>query len=225
MSDSDLLVAIAVQLGKDQARAVDIYKTGCKLEATDDAASAAHEYKKAFKLWPALNSVARGNLPLEVIREAETARAMPTHIEALAEISSKYSDPHILVAQEADEAGREVAEALSHTERIATFFSPNKQDYEVGSDDLTAKMSKLALSEDMLPGLSAGFPPIRTTAITAAAYDTRMLLHCDGLDLDRYRQDGTVAAKQSSEQPARISSIWNSLLLHCSGHSNWRLLR
>jgi tetratricopeptide (TPR) repeat protein len=65
------LYKIAVHFGKEDA--VKLYWEGAATEETGDIASAINLYKRAFRLWPALDSVTHGGLPRAVREEAETA--------------------------------------------------------------------------------------------------------------------------------------------------------
>eukprot|EP00601_Ochromonadales_sp_CCMP2298_P026264 CAMPEP_0173274952 /NCGR_PEP_ID=MMETSP1143-20121109/2718_1 /TAXON_ID=483371 /ORGANISM="non described non described, Strain CCMP2298" /LENGTH=156 /DNA_ID=CAMNT_0014211805 /DNA_START=111 /DNA_END=578 /DNA_ORIENTATION=- len=65
------LVTIAEHFGKSEALAR--YWEGAAKEEGGDVAGAIALYKKAFRLWPALDSVTKGGLPSGVRAEAEAA--------------------------------------------------------------------------------------------------------------------------------------------------------
>ena len=134
-------------------------------------------------------------------------------------------DPHVIVQQAADRRGQHVARDLPHCRRIAMFYEQPLQ------DDLVTQMEGLAVSATAAVSMPSIPPTAPTTSpqpaafTTAIAYDDRMLLHYNGLDLGKYEEDGTIAEKSHCEQPARISAIWHTLLAQCSHHPNWSLLR
>ena len=65
------LSKIANHFGKSSA--VDIYWNGAAREADGDVEGAIEQYRRAFKLWPALDSVTYGGLPRGVREDAEAA--------------------------------------------------------------------------------------------------------------------------------------------------------
>jgi hypothetical protein len=65
------LSKIASHLGKTDA--LRLYWEGAAVEATGDVNSAISLYKRAYRMWPALDSITYGGLPLMVRQEAEKA--------------------------------------------------------------------------------------------------------------------------------------------------------
>jgi len=63
------LMRIAQHLGKETA--LELYWQGVQQEENNDVDGAITAYKRAFKLWPALDSITLGGLPLEVRGEAK----------------------------------------------------------------------------------------------------------------------------------------------------------
>jgi hypothetical protein len=70
------LSEIAKFFGEEQEEGLRAYWQGSVLEQAGELEEAIKCYKRAFKKWPALDSVTSGGLPLAVRREAETQPAL-----------------------------------------------------------------------------------------------------------------------------------------------------
>jgi hypothetical protein len=67
------LSKIAEHLGTSQAVAVALYWQGAAAEQTGDISGAMSLYQKAYRIWPALDSIYEAGLPRDVRQEAEAA--------------------------------------------------------------------------------------------------------------------------------------------------------